>query len=67
MAAVDEYGYVLVFEIVGSTPSLVLQVNPDGITTSSDNHRIVWCQYVPETPNSFGNSSGSHFKHENYV
>lgn len=67
VAAVDEYGYVLVFEIVGSSPSLVLQVNPDGITTSSDNHRIVWCQYVPESPNSFGTFADFFFYYANYV
>lgn len=54
IAAVDEYGYVLVHEILGSSASLILQVNPDGITTSSDNHRVVWCPYVPEVPQNSG-------------
>ena len=54
MAAVDEYGYLLVHEIVGSNAQLILQVNPDGITTSSDCHRVVWCPYVPESPNNAG-------------
>ncbi|KAK4023828.1 hypothetical protein OUZ56_009226 [Daphnia magna] len=52
VAAVDEYSYLLVHEIVGSTAQLILQVNPDGITTSSDCHRVVWCPYVPENPKS---------------
>ena len=54
VAAVDEYGYLLVHEIVGSNAQLILQVNPDGITTSSDCHRVVWCPYVPESPNNAG-------------
>ena len=54
VAAVDEYGYLLVHEIVGPAAHLVLQVNQDGITTSSEYHRVVWCPYVPEIPRSFG-------------
>ena len=55
VAAVDEYGYLLVHEINACSPlspiTLVLQANPDGITTSSDSHRVVWCPYVPENSN----------------
>ncbi|XP_046460109.1 enhancer of mRNA-decapping protein 4-like isoform X4 [Daphnia pulex] len=50
VAAVDEYSYLLVHEIIGSTAQLILQVNPDGITTATDCHRVVWCPYVPENP-----------------
>ncbi|XP_059352148.1 enhancer of mRNA-decapping protein 4-like isoform X3 [Daphnia carinata] len=52
VAAVDECGYLLVHEIVGSTAQLILQVNPDGVSTPSDCHRVVWCPYVPENPKS---------------
>ena len=54
VAAVDEYGYLLVHEVIGPQALLVLQVNPDGITTSSEFHRVIWCPYVPETPRSYG-------------
>ena len=54
VAAVDEYSYLLVHEIIGSTAQLILQVNPDGITTATDCHRVVWCPYVPETPKTQG-------------
>ena len=54
MAAVDEYSYLLVHEIIGSTAQLILQVNPDGITTATDCHRVVWCPYVPENPKTLG-------------
>ncbi len=54
VAAVDECGYLLVHEIVGSTAQLILQVNPDGVSTPSDCHRVVWCPYVPESPKNPG-------------
>ena len=52
VAAVDEYSYLLysyllVHEIIGSTAQLILQVNPDGITTVTGCHRVVWCNYIP--------------------
>ena len=47
VAAVDEYSYLLVQEIIGSTAQLILQVNPDGITTATDCHGVVWCNYIP--------------------
>lgn len=49
LGAVDEYGYVLVHEIKASSAELILQVMPPAMN-SSDNHRFVWCPYVPESP-----------------
>ena len=54
VAAVDEYGYLLVHEIVESTAHLILQVNPDENSTSSDCHRVIWCPYVPESLKNAG-------------
>jgi enhancer of mRNA-decapping protein 4 len=51
VAAVDEYGYLLVHEIIGAEVKLVLQVNPDSATGSSENHRVIWCPYVPDKEN----------------
>lgn len=61
VAAVDEYGYLIVHEIIGSAAQMVLQVNPDGITTSSDCHRVVWCPYVPENSKNSGDYSSKCF------
>jgi enhancer of mRNA-decapping protein 4 len=50
VAAVDEYGYLLVHEIIGAEVKLVLQVNPES-ANSSENHRVIWCPYVPDKDN----------------
>ena len=49
VGAVDEYGYVLVHEIKASSAELILEVMPPNMS-SSDDHRFVWCPYIPETP-----------------
>ena len=51
VAAVDEYGYLLVHEIIGAEVKLVLQVNPESPSSSSENHRVIWCPYVPDKDN----------------
>jgi hypothetical protein len=53
VAAVDEYSYLLIHEIIGSTAQLILQVNPDGITTATAFHRVVWCNYMPSKTTTF--------------
>jgi len=54
VAAVDEFGYLLVHEIKEAEVHLILQVNPDSISKSSESHRVVWCPYVPDSPKSSG-------------
>ena len=49
VSAVDEFGLVLVHEITGGEVKLILQLDPNQPEVSSENHRVVWCAYVPES------------------
>lgn len=53
LGAVDEFGHVLVHEIMGSSAQLILQVMPANLS-SSEIQRIIWCPYVPENPSEPG-------------
>ncbi len=55
VAAVDEFGHLLVHEIIGAEVKLVLHVSPSQPTSSSVHHRVVWCPYVPESVKDNGN------------
>ena len=57
VAAVDEFGYLLVHEIIEGEAILILQVTPDTNMKSSDNHRVVWCPYIPDSSKNGGNAN----------
>ncbi|XP_021913253.1 enhancer of mRNA-decapping protein 4 isoform X2 [Zootermopsis nevadensis] len=56
LACVDEYGNLLVHQIEETKDKMVctllLHVEQNNDRTTSSNHRVIWCPYIPEEENS---------------